>query len=88
MYSSEMVKSPLNRVEENTEICCSERIKNSVKNFQLSLLVHLMILFQHSFSLKIPTFHLFHELGKIGKSSLEQHSDIPVLNLCVHWEKI
>ena len=96
MYSSEMVKSPLNRVEENTEICCSERIKNSVKNFQLSLLVHSMILFQHSFNfffqffqhLKIPTFHLFHELGKIGKSSLKQHSDIPVLNLCVHWEKI
>ena len=92
-----MVKNPLNRVEENTEICSSERIKNSVKNIQLSLLVHLMILFQHSSNfffffqffqhLKIPIFHLFHELGKIGKSSLEQHSNIPVLNLFVHWEE-
>ena len=94
-----MVKNPRNRVEENTEICSSERIKNSVKNIQLSLLVHLMILFQHSFNLFFyffsifPTFEnssfsLFHELGKIGKSSLEQHSNIPVLNLFVHWEKI
>ena len=90
-----MVKNTLNRVEENIEICCSERIKHSVKNFQLSLLVHLMIPFQHStlfFSI-FPTFenyiffYLFHELGKIEKSSLEQHSNIPVLNLCVHWEK-
>ena len=91
-----MAKNPLNRVEENTEIGSSERIKNSVKNFQLSLLVHLMILFQHSFKffflqffqhLKIPIFHLFYELEKIGKSSLEQHSNIPVLNLFVHGEK-
>ena len=84
-----MVKNPLNRVEENTEICSSERIKNSVKNIQLSLLVHLMILFQHSFKfffffqffqhLKIPIFHLFHELEKNGKSILEQHSNILVL---------
>ena len=91
-----MVKNPLNRVEENIEICSSERIKNPVKKFQLSLLVHLMIPFQHSFNffkkfyqhLKIPIFHEFHELGKIGKSSLEQHSNIRVLNLCVHWEII
>ena len=29
--------------------------------------------------------NLFHQLGKIRKSSLEQHSNIPVFNLCVNW---
>ena len=64
-----MVKIPLDRVEENTEICFSERIKNSVKNFQLSLLVHLMILFQHSFKFFFfsifPTFENFMNWKKL-----------------------
>ena len=37
-------------------------------------------------TLKIPIFHLFHELGKIGESSLDQHSNIPLFNFCVHRE--
>ena len=62
-----MVKYPLNRVEENIEFCCSERLKNSVKNFQLSLLlVHLMIPFQHSV---ISIFNLFGNLEKFGSAA-------------------
>lgn len=37
--------------------------------------------------LKISIFYLLHKLAKIEKSSLEQDSDIPVLNICVNWEK-
>ena len=50
--------------------------------------VEVLLIGQH---LKI---HLFHELGKIGLEqpsatlSLEQHLNIPVLNLNVHWEKM
>ena len=32
--------------------------------------------------LKILIFNLFHELGKTGKSRLDQHSNIPIFN---HW---
>ena len=61
-----MVKNPLNRIEENIEICCFERIKNSVENFQLSLLVHLMIPLQHSV---ISIFNLFGNLKKFGNAA-------------------
>ena len=37
--------------------------------------------------LKISIFYLLHKLAKIEKSSLEQDSDIPVLNICVNREK-
>ena len=29
--------------------------------------------------------NLFHQFGTIRRSSLEQHSNIPVFNLCVNW---
>ena len=35
---------------------------------------------------KIQVFHLFNEMGKIGKASLE-HSKIPVFNIFVNKEK-
>ena len=65
-YSSEMVKNPLNRVEENIEICCSERIKNSVKNFQVSLLAQLMIPFSTVTHL---SFQSLENLGKFGSTA-------------------
>ena len=37
---------------------------------------------------KIPIFLLFHDLGKIVMSSLEQYSKIPMFNLFVNWEKL
>ena len=80
-----MVKKSLTRVEENAEICCSERIKNLVKNFQHLFNLEVLPIGQH---LKIPIYHLLLEFGKIGKSSLEQHSNIPVFNLCVYMEKM
>ena len=58
-----MVKNPLYSVDENIEICCSKRIKNSIKNFQRSLtLAHLMIPFQHPV---ISIFNLFGNLENI-----------------------
>ena len=107
IYSSKMVKNSLNRVEGYTDICCSKRNKNSLKNFQLSFtLVHLMIIFQYSviqFSIsenlekfrrtaywttfENSNFLSLSWIGKNGKSSLEQHSNIPVFNLYVNWGK-
>ena len=44
-----MLKSTLNRVEKNIEICCFEMTKNPLKNFQLSFtLAHLMFPGQYS----------------------------------------
>lgn len=36
---------------------------------------------------KNPNFHLCHELGKIMKSSLEQHLNITIFNLLKNCEK-
>ena len=80
-----MVKKPLTRVEQNAEICCSERIKNLVKNFQHLFNLEVLPIGQH---LKIPIYHLLLEFGKIGKASLEQHSNIRVFNLCVCMQKM
>ena len=80
-----MVKKSLTRVEENAEICCSERIKNLVKNFQHLFNLEVLPIGQH---LKIPIYHLLLEFGKIGKASLEQHSNIRVFNLCVCMQKM
>ena len=80
-----MVKKPLTRVEENAKICCSERIKNLVKNFQHLFNLEVLPIGQH---LKIPIYHLLLEFGKIGKASLEQHSNIRVFNLCVCMQKM
>ena len=49
----------------NIEICCYKRMKNSHKNFQISLtLVHLMIPFQQSL---ISIFNLFKNIGKLRR---------------------
>ena len=34
---------------------------------------------------KLPVYHLFHELGKIEKASLEQQSNIPIVNVFINW---
>ena len=80
-----MVKIPLNRVEENIEICCSERIKNSVKNFQLSLLVHLMIPFHtqsSQFSISLGIWENL-EVPPIG-----QHLKFQFLISFMNWERL
>ena len=37
--------------------------------------------------LKIPIFHLFHDLEKMGKFRLEQYSKLTMLIFFVNWEK-
>ena len=39
-------------------------------------------------NLKIPIFHLFHDLGKTGKSRLKQYSKLTMFNFFVNWEKL
>ena len=80
-----MVKIPLNRVEENIEICCSERIKNSVKNFQLSLLVHLVIPFQRSVISISISMGISENLEVLP---IGQHLKILIFNLFPELEKI
>ena len=36
--------------------------------------------------LKNPIFHLFYDLGKIGKSSPEHNSNFPMFNIFANWE--
>ena len=81
-----MVNNPLNKVEENIEICCSESIKNSVKNFQLSLtLVHSMIPFQHSI---ISIFNRFKNSEKFRSAASGQHLKIPIFHFFHEFGKI
>ena len=87
-----MIKIPLNRVLGKTEICCSEKIhlKNfnfhSSCSFDDSFSTPSYLNFQSFWKnleeksiglhLEIPNFYLFHELGKNGKCSIEQHSNV------------
>ena len=57
-----------------------DRLINESLVDQLSLTKQILIK-------KISVFYLAHQLGKIGKPSLEQHSKIPVFNPCVNWGK-
>ena len=62
-----MIKNPVDKVEGNIEVYCSERIKSSVKSFQLSLLlVHLMIPFQRYL---ISIFNIFEDLEKFRSAA-------------------
>ena len=37
---------------------------------------------------KIPISHVFHGVGKIGKSNSQQYSNISTLSLFVNWENM
>lgn len=82
-------------VEKNVEFTFLEYIKISMKIYKtpvLYLFSELGKIFKYRIlvgrNLIIPIFHLFHDLGKIGTSSLEQYSKFPMSNLFVNWKKI
>ena len=69
--------------EGNIEICCSEMTKHSPMKFLKCIKIAKMYR-STLYWLKFQNmnFPLFHDVGKIEKSSVDQYSKIPMFNLC------